>query len=133
MSELSNIEPILQPDDNRYVMFPIEHDDVWQMYKKQVDCFWRAEEVDLSKDLKDWDKLNTDEQKFIKMVRIINYKERQKEDGDTFFVLELQGGIEMVQSKETGNFYATAKRAFMPSTFDEQTCSALIVQKCQVQ
>ena len=60
------------------------------------------------------------------MVRIINYKERQKEDGDTFFVLELQGGIEMVQSKETGNFYATAKRAFMPSTFDEQTCSALI-------
>ena len=47
MSELSNIEPILQPHDNRYVMFPIEHDDVWQMYKKQVDCFWRAEEVDL--------------------------------------------------------------------------------------
>uniref|UniRef100_A0A6C0IMM5 Uncharacterized protein n=1 Tax=viral metagenome TaxID=1070528 RepID=A0A6C0IMM5_9ZZZZ len=68
MCEPSNIEPILQPDDNRYVMFPIEHDDVWQMYKKQVDCFWRAEEVDLSKDLKDWDKLNTDEQKFIKMV-----------------------------------------------------------------
>lgn len=60
------------------------------------------------------------------MVRIINYKERNKEDGTSFFVLELQGGIEMVQSKETGNFYATAKKAFIPSTFDEQTCVALI-------
>ncbi len=60
------------------------------------------------------------------MVRIINYKERQKEDGTSFFVLELQGGIEMVKSKETGNFYATAKRAFIPSTFDEQVCNGLI-------
>ncbi|MCL6218587.1 hypothetical protein [Zunongwangia pacifica] len=60
------------------------------------------------------------------MVRIINYKERQKEDGTSFFVLELQGGIEMVMSKVTGKFYATAKRAFIPSTFDEQTCSALV-------
>ena len=65
-------------------------------------------------------------QKLKKMVRIINYKQRDKEDGTSFFVLELQGGIEMVKSKETGNFYATAKRAFLPSTFDEQTCSALI-------
>ena len=60
------------------------------------------------------------------MVRIINYKQRDKEDGTTFFVLELQGGIEMVKSKETGNFYATAKRAFIPSTFDEEVCAALI-------
>jgi hypothetical protein len=60
------------------------------------------------------------------MVRIINYKERQKEDGTSFFVLELQGGIEMVLSKTTGNFYATAKRAFIPSTFDELVCTGLI-------
>ena len=60
------------------------------------------------------------------MVRIINYKQRDKEDGTTFFVLELQGGIEMVKSKETGNFYATAKRAFIPSTFDVEVCDALI-------
>ncbi|WP_420572939.1 hypothetical protein [Kordia sp.] len=60
------------------------------------------------------------------MVRIINYKERLKEDGTSFYVLELQGGIDMVMSQTTGNFYATAKRAFIPSTFDEQTCSALI-------
>ncbi len=67
------------------------------------------------------------------MVRIINYKERIKEDGESFFVLELQGGIEMVQSQTTGNFYATAKRAFIPSTFDEQTCSALIGTEMQGQ
>ena len=60
------------------------------------------------------------------MVTIINYKERQKEDGTAFFVLELQGGIEMVQSKVTGNFYATAKKAYLPSTFDKLTCQALI-------
>jgi ribonucleoside-diphosphate reductase subunit M2 len=68
MSETLNTEQLLKADDNRYVMFPIEHDDIWQMYKRQVDCFWRAEEVDLSKDLKDWEKLNEDEKKFIKMV-----------------------------------------------------------------
>lgn len=60
------------------------------------------------------------------MVTIINYKERQKEDGTSFFVLELQGGIEMVQSKVSGNFYATAKKAYLPSTFDKLTCQALI-------
>lgn len=61
-------EPILKEDDSRYVMFPIKYDDVWKMYKKQVDCFWRAEEIDLSKDLGDWSKLTTDEQKFISQV-----------------------------------------------------------------
>ncbi|WP_378185895.1 hypothetical protein ACE939_12365 [Aquimarina sp. W85] len=60
------------------------------------------------------------------MVRIINYKQREREDGTTFFLLELQGGIEMVLSKETGQYYATAKKAFITSTFDEATCQALI-------
>ncbi|CAA0163636.1 conserved hypothetical protein [Tenacibaculum maritimum] len=59
------------------------------------------------------------------MVRIIDYKQRQKEDGDLFYVLELQGGVELIKSKSTGNFYATAKKAYIPSTFDEQTCIAL--------
>ena len=68
MSEPAFIEPILKPDDNRFVMFPIKHNDVWEMYKRQVDCFWRAEEIDLSKDLGDWDKLSNDEQHFIKMI-----------------------------------------------------------------
>jgi ribonucleoside-diphosphate reductase subunit M2 len=68
MEKVSATDSILTPDENRFVMFPIQHDDIWQMYKRQVDCFWRAEEVDLSKDLNDWNSLNTDEQQFIKMV-----------------------------------------------------------------
>jgi ribonucleoside-diphosphate reductase subunit M2 len=61
-------EPILTPDDNRFVMFPIKYDDIWAMYKKQIDCFWRAEEIDLSKDLGHWTTLNADEQQFISMI-----------------------------------------------------------------
>jgi len=61
-------EPLLKEDPNRYVLFPIQHDDIWKMYKKQMDCFWRAEEIDLSKDIDDWNKLTANEQYFIKMV-----------------------------------------------------------------
>jgi ribonucleoside-diphosphate reductase subunit M2 len=49
-------------------MFPIKHNDIWEMYKKQVDCFWRAEEIDLSKDLTNWESLNGDEKHFISMI-----------------------------------------------------------------
>ena len=59
------------------------------------------------------------------MVRIINYRKRMSEDKE-FFVLEVSGGIEMVLSKTTNQFYATAKKAFLSSTFDEETCKALI-------
>ena len=59
------IEPILDENDDKFVMFPVQYNDIWEMYKKQVDCFWRAEEVDLSRDLADWEKLNADEKKFI--------------------------------------------------------------------
>ena len=61
-------EPLLVPDDNRFVMFPIKHNDIWEMYKKQIDCFWRAEEIDLSKDLTNWESLNADEKHFISMI-----------------------------------------------------------------
>jgi ribonucleoside-diphosphate reductase subunit M2 len=61
-------EPLLVPDDNRFVMFPIAHDDIWQMYKKQVDCFWRAEEIDLTKDLTHWEGLQTEEKHFISSI-----------------------------------------------------------------
>ena len=59
---------ILLQDDNRYVMFPIKSQNVWEMYKKQVECFWRCEEVDLSKDLKDWSKLTPNEKHFISHI-----------------------------------------------------------------
>ena len=51
------------------------------------------------------------------MVRIINYKTRQKEDGTDFYLLEVQGGIEMVLSKTSGQYYATAKKARVSTTF----------------
>ena len=61
-------DTLLVENPNRYVMFPIEDADIWKSYKKQMDCFWRAEEVDLSKDYKDWEKLTDNEKYFIKMV-----------------------------------------------------------------
>jgi len=67
MSKTQN-ELLLQEDDNRYVMFPIQDQDIWQMYKKQVDCFWRAEEIDLSKDLTHWETLDQKEKYFVSMI-----------------------------------------------------------------
>ena len=64
----SRKEMLLTENENRYVMFPIVDDDIWKMYKKQMDCFWRAEEIDLSKDTKHWLTLNNDEQHFIKHI-----------------------------------------------------------------
>jgi ribonucleoside-diphosphate reductase subunit M2 len=62
------VEPLLQPDNTRYVMFPIKDIEIWKMYKKQMDCFWVVPEVDTSKDLNDWQKLSDDERHFISMV-----------------------------------------------------------------
>ena len=61
-------EPLLAENPNRYVMFPIQDQDIWKHYKKHMDCFWRAEELDLSKDLSHWKTLTENEQKFIKMI-----------------------------------------------------------------
>ena len=59
---------LITPDDNRFVMFPIKDDSIWKMYKKQVDCFWRAEEIDLTSDIVHWDTLSRDEKYFISMI-----------------------------------------------------------------
>lgn len=61
-------EPLLAPDDNRYVMFPIKYPDIWDMYQKQVDSFWRPEEIDLSKDIDHWNALEDNERYFISMI-----------------------------------------------------------------
>ena len=62
-------EPILKENPNRFVLFPIQHADIWEMYKKQEASIWTAEELDLSPDLVDWDtKLNDDERFFIKHI-----------------------------------------------------------------
>jgi len=64
----SRREMLLTENENRYVMFPIVDADIWKMYKKMMDCFWRAEEIDLSKDIKHWSTLNQNEQHFIKHI-----------------------------------------------------------------
>ena len=61
-------EMLLKPNPNRFVIFPIQHSDLWKMYKDHVSVFWRPEEVDLSKDLVHWNTLSTNEQHFIKRV-----------------------------------------------------------------
>ncbi|MCH2655020.1 MAG: ribonucleotide-diphosphate reductase subunit beta [Flavobacteriales bacterium] len=66
---MAAVEPILEENKNRFVIFPIEHHDIWEWYKKQEACFWTAEEIDLHQDLTDWqDKLNDDERYFIKHI-----------------------------------------------------------------
>ncbi|MCB0552799.1 MAG: ribonucleotide-diphosphate reductase subunit beta [Phaeodactylibacter sp.] len=65
----AQVEPILQENPNRFVLFPIAHSDIWAFYKKAEASFWTAEEIDLSSDLSDWnDKLNDGERHFIKHV-----------------------------------------------------------------
>lgn len=62
-------EPILEENKDRFVLFPIKHKDIWEMYKKAEASFWTAEEIDLSPDLQHWEKkLNEDEKHFIKHV-----------------------------------------------------------------
>jgi len=69
MSEIKPfVEPLLQPDESRYVMFPIRDHNIWEMYKKQIDCFWTVNEVKLSDDLTHWASLTDDERFFISMV-----------------------------------------------------------------
>lgn len=66
---ISENEPILRENKDRFVLFPIKHNDIWQFYKQAEASFWTAEEIDLSADLVDWnEKLNDDERHFIKHV-----------------------------------------------------------------
>ncbi len=61
-------EPILKENPNRFVIFPIEYHEIWEMYKKAEASFWTAEEIDLQQDLGDWEKLNDGERHFISHV-----------------------------------------------------------------
>jgi ribonucleoside-diphosphate reductase beta chain len=67
--KMAKAEPILSENKNRFVLFPIQHEDIWSFYKKAEASFWTAEEIDLSPDLIDWEtKLNDDERHFVKHV-----------------------------------------------------------------
>ena len=60
------VEPILTPNPKRFVIYPIQHDGIWTEFKRQEASFWTAEEIDLSQDMIDWQKLSDDERHFIK-------------------------------------------------------------------
>lgn len=61
-------EPILKENPNRFVIFPIQYNDIWEFYKKAEASFWTAEEIDLQQDLSDWETLNDNERYFIKNI-----------------------------------------------------------------
>ncbi|HHG83418.1 MAG TPA: ribonucleoside-diphosphate reductase, partial [Bacteroidetes bacterium] len=62
------MEPLLQENKNRFVLFPIEQHEIWKMYKQAEASFWTAEEIDLAPDLADWENLSDNERHFIKYV-----------------------------------------------------------------
>jgi len=64
----TNKDPILDEDQNRYVIFPIKDSDIWEMYKRAEASFWRVEEVDLAKDIDHWESLEKNEKYFISMI-----------------------------------------------------------------
>jgi len=63
------------------------------------------------------------------MVKVVNYALRKTSEGREFYVLILQGGLSLVQSKQTGNYYATVKQCSIPSTFDEATAKQMIGER----
>ena len=106
------VEELLKPDENRHVMFPIKYNDVFDLYKRSIDSFWRVEEIDLSKDLSDWKNLNNDEKHFIKMVLAFF----SSSDGIVCENLSLRFSNE-VQVSEVRSFYAFQN--FMESIHSE--------------
>lgn len=62
------MEPLLEKQNNRYVLYPIKHEDIWAYYKKQMTAFWTAEEIDFSADLNDWEQLDSNEKFLIENV-----------------------------------------------------------------
>ena len=62
------VQEVLLSEEERYVIFPVQQEPIWQMYKKAVSSFWTVEEIDLSKDMDDYTKLKDEEQHFIKNV-----------------------------------------------------------------
>ncbi len=106
-------EPLLKENPNRFVLFPIQYPEIWEMRKKALACFWTADEIDLEQDLVDWNnKLNDDERHFIKHVLaffaasdgIVNenlcinmYEEVQVAEARSFYSAQIQ--IEDIHSE----------------------------------
>ena len=67
-TQLLSTEPILKPNNNRFVLYPIKHYNIWKMYKKALASFWVPEEIDFSHDIDDWNNLNDDEKRFLSLI-----------------------------------------------------------------
>lgn len=106
-------EPLLTPNPHRFVLFPIVHDDLWRKYKEHVSVFWRPEEVDLSKDARDWATLSAGEQHFIK--RVLGFFAGS--DGIVMENLAERFAVE-IQVPEARQFYAV--QLMMESIHSEQ-------------
>jgi ribonucleotide reductase beta subunit family protein with ferritin-like domain len=113
-------EPLLTPNPHRYVLFPIQHDDLWRKYKEHVSVFWRPEEVDLSKDMAHWALLTPNEQHFIK--RILGFFAGS--DGIVMENLAQRFAAE-IQVPEARQFYAVQ---LMMESVHSETYSLLIDQ-----
>lgn len=94
-------DPILEPSLARFTTFPIRYPDLWALYKKAVASFWTVEEIDLGADLRDWEKLTSDEQHFIKTVLAFF----ASSDGIVFENIDLNFTRD-VQIPEARSFYA---------------------------
>lgn len=68
MKQAEMTEPLLRENKNRFVLFPIQHNDIWQMYKQAEASFWTAEEIDLSADMRDWERLSDNERHFVSHI-----------------------------------------------------------------
>lgn len=95
------MDPILEKTTSRFTTFPIRYPDIWNLYKKAIASFWTAEEIDLSKDVEDFEKLSENEQNFIKMVLAFF----ASSDGIVFENIDMNFGSE-VQIPEARSFYA---------------------------
>ena len=98
--KLEKEDPLLKENPNRFVMFPIQYPEFWEMYKKHEASFWTAEEIDLSSDNKDWEQLTEAEQHFIKHILAFF----AASDGIVLENLSGQFSIE-VQAPEARAFY----------------------------
>ena len=95
------MDPILEKSTSRFTSFPIRYPDIWNLYKKAIASFWTAEEIDLSKDVEDFEKLSGNEQEFIKMILAFF----ASSDGIVFENIDMNFGSE-VQIPEARSFYA---------------------------
>lgn len=126
-----SVEPILKENSDRFVLFPIEHNDIWEFYEKQESALWIAKEVDLSDDIKDWESLSDKERFFLKNVLaffaasdgIVNenlaenfMREVQYTEAKFFYGIQIM--IENVHSQ----MYSLLIDAYVKNTNDRDEC-----------